>query len=225
MYGTEDAQVFTIPVYTSFTADIDHNGDEETCLVRHGGTSGLFSIEIIAYDPETKKIEYGGQYVLNDFSRYFSLSMTEDGILRLHGWTDDGFEQFFDVIPRESGIFGLAPYPRPADIYYGYDRVEAMCECIDRPYRILTEEEQRILHEILDSYEWERTNPFDQQNVAYRFCGSREIHYQQKNGHKFNNGILFDTVAGRKLFLTEEQAEALDRMLENMVHPTSEDEP
>ena len=92
------------PYYTDYqciaSADIDNDGVEEICLLRFGGTSGVFSF-VLEVVPRT-----GNTYSDGFTTEYYYLSFSEkDGKLVVHGETYNGDQYDFDIVTESrSGV-------------------------------------------------------------------------------------------------------------------------
>ena len=81
-----DLSYFSV-VYDTSTFDIDGDGKDERCSLRHGTTSGLFTFIFLVQDKETGEVEYESRF----YSQVYELSFEKDsdGITRVKAITRD----------------------------------------------------------------------------------------------------------------------------------------
>ncbi len=81
-----DLSYFSV-VHDTSTFDIDGDGKDERCSLRHGTTSGLFTFIFLVQDKETGEVEYESRF----YSQVYELSFEKDsdGITRVKAITRD----------------------------------------------------------------------------------------------------------------------------------------
>ena len=98
-----DLSYFSV-VYDTSTFDIDGDGKDERCSLRHGTTSGLFTFIFLVQDKETGEVEYESRF----YSQVYELSFEKDsdGITRVKAITRDEtpVTHIFDISIKDGYI-------------------------------------------------------------------------------------------------------------------------
>ncbi len=99
-----DGLLMDSPIYDKMVFDVDGDGQDESCVLSYGRTSGLFTFGFLAHDFNTGEVKYANVFL----TQWYDLSFVkgDDGVVRVKAvdQADPPQTHYFDIVIENGNV-------------------------------------------------------------------------------------------------------------------------